>query len=85
MGSFNKIIVVHPVEQSKSLENFLQTLWSRLPGDPAILTFLEPGLEVSQKKEPFSHISGSGRGFGGFGLITTKPKLDIGSSGGKCL
>ena len=53
MGSFNKIIVVHPVEQSKSLDNFLQTLWSRLPGDPAILTFLEPGLKVSQKKELF--------------------------------
>ena len=35
------------VEQSKSLTSFLQTLWSRLPGDPALLAFLEPGVDIS--------------------------------------
>ena len=34
------------VDQSKSLTSFLQTLWSRLPGDPALLAFLEPGVDI---------------------------------------
>ena len=44
-------MIAHPVDQSKSLASFLQTLWSRLPGDPAILAFLQPGLKLSEKEQ----------------------------------
>ena len=115
-------LIAHPVDQSKSLASFLQTLWSRLPGDPAILAFLQPGLDGVFRKEKQAcnlqckpgrytslqlspidlhtiadasdasasknaarryHISGSGRGIGGFGLITAKPNLEVGSPGGR--
>ena len=44
-------LIAHPVDQSKSLASFLQTLWSRLPGDPALLAFLQPGLGGVFRKE----------------------------------
>ena len=44
-------MIAHPVDQSKSLASFLKALWSRLPGDPAILAFLQPGRRLQKRNK----------------------------------